>query len=67
VVLINKIERKIAQKRYPTEIRLLELYVKHKTYRAVEKEIGISFKTVQYLVKQITEQIRKEYDISYNS
>lgn len=64
--IINKIEKGIAIKRYPTEIRLLELYVKCGTYRKIEKEVGISFKTAQYLVKNIIEKIKKEYDISYN-
>lgn len=65
--LLSKIEKEIAQKRYPTEIRLLELYVEHGTYRKVGDAVGISFKTVQYLVKQVIEKIRSDYDISYNS
>lgn len=67
VELMNRIEKRIAQKRFPTELRLLELYVKHGTYRAVGKEVNISFKTAQYLVKQITETIKKEYDTLHNN
>ena len=66
VLLMNKIEKKIAQKRFPTEFRLLELYVEHGTYRKVGALVGISFKTVQYMVKNITEKIKTQYDISCN-
>jgi len=48
------------------EIRLLQLKVKFKTYRAVGKELGLAYKTVEYVVKNITEQIRKQYDLSNN-
>lgn len=60
--IINKIEYKIAQKRYPSEIRLLYLYSELGNYRAVGNEVGIHFTTVQYMVKNIIEKIKKEYD-----
>lgn len=66
VLLMNKIEKKIAQKRFPAEFRLLELYIEHGTYRKVGALVGISFKTVQYMVKNITEKIKTQYDISCN-
>jgi DNA-directed RNA polymerase specialized sigma subunit len=66
VYVINKIEKKVSQKRFPTEFKLLELYVEHGTYRKVGALVDISFKTVHYMVKNLIEKIKKEYDLSCN-
>lgn len=67
IILMDKIEKHIAKKRYPSEVRLLELYAEHQSFRAVGRELGIAYNTVKYMVNNFTEKIRKEYDISYNS
>lgn len=64
--IINKLEGQISKKRYPSEIRLLYLYSELGNYRAVGNEVGIHFTTVQYMVKNIIEKIKKEYDSTNN-
>lgn len=59
------LEKEIAKKRYPTEIRLLDLYLKLKSYRAVSKEVDIPVKSVHYQIKKIILQIKNE-DTSNN-
>jgi hypothetical protein len=65
--IMDNIEKGIACKRYPAEVRLLEVYAEKGSFRATGREVGIACNTVKYMINNITEKIRKEYDSTNNS
>jgi DNA-directed RNA polymerase specialized sigma24 family protein len=57
---LEQIEMRISKKRYPTEVRLFELYVELGTYRAVSEALGIPLKSVHYQVKKVIEEMKNK-------
>jgi hypothetical protein len=54
---LKKMESNLS--RFPTEIKIFELYLKLKSSRKVAKETGIPRSTVQYLVSQVKKELLK--------
>jgi DNA-directed RNA polymerase specialized sigma24 family protein len=53
------IEERISKFRYPTEVRLFQLYVEIGNYRDVAKLVGLPKSTVFNLIKQVRMEMRK--------
>lgn len=55
---LNKMEKLIS--RFPTEIKVFEVYLKLGSLRKVSKETGIPHTTVQYLVNRVKAELIKK-------
>lgn len=58
---LEQIEIRISKKRYPTEVRLLEMYMELGTYEAVGKAVGATsmgvYKQIQKVLKELKSKI----------
>lgn len=57
---LTQIEKNISQKRFPCEVRLCELYLEMKSYRAVANLLGIPATTVHYQVNKVISEMKNK-------
>lgn len=57
---LGEIENRISEKRYPSEIKLFELYLELKSYRAVAKLVGIPASSVHHQVNRVIEEMKNK-------
>lgn len=56
---ILNLEEEISKKRFPSEVRLFELYKELGSYRAVAKKVNIPVMTVFYIIEGFKQEIKK--------
>lgn len=56
---IVKLEEEISKKRFPSEVRLFELYKELGSYRAVAKKVNIPVMTVFYIIEGFKQEIKR--------
>lgn len=57
---LTEIESNISKKRFPSEIKLCELYLEHKSYRAVANLLDIPVTSVHFQVNKVIEEMKNE-------
>lgn len=57
---INSLEAEISKKRFPSEVRLFELYSELGSYRAVAKKVNLPVMTCFYIIEGFKNEIKKK-------
>jgi len=64
--IMAKIKEKPNKSKDDVKVQILEMYIELGSVWRVGEQLKCSQMTAHYYIKEITQQIRKEYDLSYN-